>query len=488
MTQTIQPPTVQLFKIGEESNGKTPCALRLEAPADVERVPTHFVLLLDISESMLDNGKLNNCKTCANLMLNFMVPQDKISLITFGETARLHLSRVPADEQHKDAIKATVQSIQADGCTNLSAGLGYVRQVCEGDTQKAGLLILTDGHANRGVSSAPELRNIVKSLRESYSNLSIHCVAYGVDHNADLLQNIAQDNQGSYNIVNSIEDTAFAFGDTLGGLMSCAYQNVGIQIPEGTVVQGPHTMVKENGVQVLRMGDIYAGNKPVVLFSLPTDTLSVTVQGMSLPMLDSWTIPVTAVTPTERDRDIELTQLRYDCTDLLAGVRRCSGGNSVLLAELHGRLTAFETKVNDAFYNGHPVAELLRSEVSLMRSILDNAQTGRLQAAAVAATTSQHMTSLTMARGFSSPMGAHRGPRTRRHAPEDPANQSDEEPEGLAATTSCFQNRVQQRIASLMATQSQGGNVENEENVNIINNTTPNLNAVIPQIQTLGPS
>ncbi len=491
MTQTIQPPAVELLTLGPEVDGKIPCAMRLVAPADVDRVPTHFILLLDISESMLDNRKLENCKQCANLMLNFMTPQDTISLITFGETAALHLKRVPADEQHKDAIKTKITGIHADGCTNLSAGLGYVRQVCDGDTQKAGLLILTDGHANRGVSNATDLRAIVMDLKRAYTNLSVHCVAYGTDHNADLLRGIAEDNQGSYNIVNTIEDTAFAFGETLGGLMSCAYQNVCMEVPDGTVIQGPHTMIKEAGIQTLRMGDIYAGNKPVTLLNLPVGHVSVTIKGMSLPMLEPWTVIPEPKALEERDKDIELTRLRFDCTSLLEGVRQCSRGNPAAVSSLKDRLADFETKVNDVFFNGHPVAELLRSEVGVMRSLLNAAERGIYEVSAAAVAT-QHMTSLTMARGFSSPMGAHRGGHHGRrgsgHAgPEDPVAPV---APVLAATSSCFQNRVQNQIASLMATASQTAYTEEINNNHIV---PPNLPSSAPihnalRSATLGPS
>lgn len=124
------------------SDASVRAAIRITAPETVTRIPTHFILLIDVSESMLDERKLENVKRCSSLLLNFLKEDDTISLISFGEDAKLHLNHVSADEGNKATIKQAIQNLQCSGCTNLSAGLGYVRTVCEGQSQKTGLLLL----------------------------------------------------------------------------------------------------------------------------------------------------------------------------------------------------------------------------------------------------------------------------------------------------------------------------------------------------------
>lgn len=472
-------PTIDYLTIRPTTAADTmvPCAIRITAPADVDRVPTHFILLLDISESMMDQRKLENCKKCAILLLNFMNENDRISLITFGESAEMHLKRVPADESHKAIIKQRIQSLHCDGCTNLSAGLGYVREACEGDSLKAGLLILTDGHANRGVSDPNALRSIVSGLRESFSHLSVHCVAYGTDHNADLLRGIAEDSQSSYNIVNSVEDTAFAFGETLGGLMSCAYQNVKIQVPDGSVVHGPYKIVADGEKKCIRLGDIYAGTKPLVLFDIPRAEANcidcVQIRGMTLPSLRPWNIIPVQQSLYERDPDIELTELRYVCTGILKDIREWYRLTAEEKSGMDLRITGFATKVSNDFYNGHPVATLLRGEVATLREMLEVARRGPMTHE-TSCYTAQHMTSLGLGRGFSSPMAPqYRGaapaaPMRRQNAgvrfagsgsgtgtpPASPPLEAQDPVVPIDADTS-FMNAAQQRIASLMATSTQ---------------------------------
>ena len=458
------------------STEKAPCAIRLKAPATVERVSTHFILLLDVSESMSDDNKLENVKRCSQLVLNFLTSEDTVSLITFGETAQLHLKRVSADDTHKQIIKSTIENLHCDGCTNLSAGLCYVREVCEGCTQKSGLLILTDGHANRGNHTPESLRAIVSDIHSSFSNLSIHCIAYGSDHNADLLKTIAEENQGSYNIVNTIEDTAFAFGETLGGLMSCAFQNVKVTVPEDTTVHGAYKITVHQSLKTIHIGDVYSGTNPLILLDIPRDTLStlrtVTIDGVALPSLASFRIHPTVTYSEERQIDIELTKLRYSCSNILKDIRDWDTLSAEQKDGIEARIYTFETAILDPFFDENQIASMLRAEVSVLRTLYLRAKRHVMQGSE-RAMMAQHMASITLARGFSSPMAPSRRRLRRQNAgisrgalgaplsqASEPAENPDTDSETeasipLQSVSSGFQNSMQQRVASLMRMASQ---------------------------------
>ena len=444
-----------------ESDASVRAAIRMKAPETIIRTPTHFILLIDVSESMLDERKLENVKRCASLVLNFMNDQDCISLISFGEEAKLHLKRIPADEGNKASIKQAIQTLECNGCTNLSASLGHVRTVCEDSTQKTGLLLLTDGHANRGVSNAVDLRRLMSSLCTLFPQLSVHCVAYGSDHNQELMRAFAEDNHGSYNVVNTIEDTAFAFGDTLGGLMSCAYQNVRIEVPIGTKVLGPHKTEQLGGRIWISVGDIYAGTSPLVLFVLPNGEIDeVRIHGMSLPSLESWTIYPIPQTVQGRQKDIHLAQLRYMCTTILDGLNKWSSKTEAERQIIKQRIEQFTQEINDSFFDGDPIADLLREEVGIIRNLLARAESGHMDHQTHCITT-QHITSIGLARGFSSPMAVNRRQTRFPRAPSRPMMQrgqfgdgfgSDDESDPIppASHANAFQNTLQSQIATQM--------------------------------------
>jgi Mg-chelatase subunit ChlD len=459
----------------DDTSATIPCAIRIKASEHSSRIPTHIILLIDVSESMTDDRKLANVKKCAASILNFLNESDTVSLITFGEQATLHLKQVPADQLHKDSIRSRIEELHVDGCTNLSAGLGLVHEACEGSSQKCGLLLLTDGHANRGVADPSALRDIVGVLRERFNNLSIHCVGYGHDHNADLLQQIAQSIQGSYNVVNSIEDTAFAFGETLGGLMSCAYQNCLVSVPMGSIVHGPY-LTRNSSQNDSRMdiviGDIYSGTKPLILVDIPRVELTtsseplVTITAIQLPSFTTIRLHPIPTDVHTRQQDVELTRLRYSCTDILHAIKNIRRHDSMTMESITERINTFANQCADPFLDGHPITKLLREEVTTMRTMLQQAQMGGVDhATSVLAT--QHITSIALGRGFSSPVTRdprrmHRLNSFRRMTarsispePEDENPQVVEDGASIHEGQFAFQNTLQSQIATLMREQSQ---------------------------------
>lgn len=453
-----------ILQTPSESGTTIPCAIRLKAPEQSSRVPTHIILLIDVSESMTDDHKLANVKRCASSIVDFLNDSDTLSLITFGESAEVHLKQVPVDQLHKETIRSRIQSLSVHGCTNLSAGLGYIPEVCEGSLHKSGLLLLTDGHANRGVSEPDALQSIIGSLHEQLPTLSIHCVGYGHDHNADLLRQIAQIVQGSYNVVNSIEDTAFAFGDTLGGLMSCAFQNVTVTVPKDSIVHGPYVLRSNDTRSVIQIGDVYSGTKPLLLVDIPhtaytnQQTPLVSIRGMSLPSFTPFTLAPIPTHVTERQQDVELTRLRYTCTKILHAIKMIRRHDSVGVASIRQQIADFTEACNDSFLDGHPITKLLRGEIGSMNTLLNQAEMWGIDHATDVVTT-QHITSIALGRGFSSPAVRQPyvgGSRLRRMPARCVTPEPEEEnPQDLVETQFAFQNGLQSQIATMMREQSQ---------------------------------
>lgn len=463
---------VIFHKLSSVTDGLVPCAIQLKAPEVVDHISTHFVLLCDISESMMDDRKLENVKSCVSLILDFLQDSDKLSLISFGDDATVHLKQMPTDATHKETIRSSIQGLRCNGCTNLSAGLSCIQEVVEGAiTQKTGLLILTDGHANRGVSAPAELRSLVSRIAERNSGLSVHCVAYGADHNDALLSAVAQDVQGSYNVVTSMQDTAFAFGDTLGGLMSCAFQNVTVEVPVESVVHGPLKQSVVGDKRIVRIGDIYAGTKPLLLMDIPAASLSaiscVTAKGVELPSLNNFGMNPIPSLLEERNAEIELTRLRYECTDILQDLNNWENLTQEQKNGMEARITIFENKAEDNFYEGNLLASLLKDEIPVLRKLLRDNLRGRLDTESHVMA-SQHMTTLGTGRGFNTPSA----PRIRRQgaraflgfSSSPPGGEPEEEqdnwnptnpaPVPLRPTESAFQNPVQSRLSALLRTAS----------------------------------
>lgn len=348
-----------------EQDASGNAALRIKIPASDARTPTHFMTLLDVSESMLGDNKLGNVKRCMSLLLKFLVPEDKLSIVTFGEDSKIVVKHAKAEAGSIPMLEQAIESLAVNGCTNLSAGLASIREIlgeCGDCHLKPSLLVLTDGHANRGAHTSPELQAIIKRIHELFPAVSMNFIAYGTDHNADLMKALSEETLGTYSIVSGIEGAALTMGEALGGAISCVAQNVVIHAPEGTTVEGPFKVV--NGC--ITIGDVYAGSEKLLLLKKPEGP--VYLAGTSLPDLDQFKNEVTTSTDTARNAEIDLTRLRYECSRLFHALRTERASNV--------NLASFRASLDDPFLAGNPVTDMLRAELASLEAAQEHLRHG----------------------------------------------------------------------------------------------------------------
>jgi Mg-chelatase subunit ChlD len=407
------------------------------------RVPTHFVLLLDTSGSMEEKNKLENVKKCVEFLLHILTPQDKISVITFSDDSKIILQNVPADAVHKNTIESKVRSIHPDGSTNMSASIVNLKKVIKEERMKTGVILLTDGHANIGVHDCPTLQTMFRTVREQNPLLTIACLAYGTDHNADLLKGISADGGGSYAIVSCLEDAATAIGDIFGSFISCAAQNVEAQFPSGTTVEGPSELKNST----LRIGDLYSGSSLQYIVNLPGSAIQenkplLTLTGTKVPSLDSLTISCSSGTVhLERHRNVELTSLRYTCANLFKQLKDWETLNSVARANLQEAIHRFSDTVQDTFFDGHAIGEMLRSEATSLNNSVKLLVERRVEPRALRTHIVQHESVMTSGRGYTQTIDDESDPVELRSA-------------APTAVPTPFRNRTQNMVASVMRTMS----------------------------------
>lgn len=185
-------------------------AVRVRAAAGETR-PLRLALLLDISESMAGE-RLTAVKRTLAAARSLWQPEDRTTLVTFGERGAPVLVDHLMDAAGVDAFYTAVDALHVDGCTNLSAGLEEIATATTGRTYDA-LVILTDGQVNRGVTGTAGLQMMALGL-----GLPATTLGYGEDHNRILLRDIALRSHGSYVYCDSDETLPIAIGQLLGEL------------------------------------------------------------------------------------------------------------------------------------------------------------------------------------------------------------------------------------------------------------------------------
>ena len=414
-------------------DGPTSYVLRIKTPATNTRIAAHYVLLIDNSGSMEMENKLANVKKCIGAMLDCLTADDYISIITFESHSVIWAKAVQLTATNKEYVASILQKIHPLNMTNLSAGLGNVQAAIQaGPAVKTGVLLLTDGNVNGGIRDQAQLKTIIRNIQEQRAGLTIQCVGYGTDHNAVFLKEVALETSGSYNIVNTIEDVATAYGDALGGIMSCVAQNVEVVLPAGAHVLGPHkTVVGAEGSLTIHIGDLYADTEKYILFDCDSTANSTTINAMLLPNLTPYSATVQATEATERSIDIELCRHRYTCVEILTYISTHRTITAEEKSALKARIQAFKVALQDTAYDTNPHAAQLRAEVAVLEETLES------QSQEDNAVINQHISYYGLGRGFTSPLS-----RNRENEDEDPQNRS------------LFQNSTQRIISNTLSSVS----------------------------------
>lgn len=352
--------------------------LQVKAPDSETRTPVHLCCVIDTSASMESFGKLENVKRSLQFLLDFLGPQDSISVITFSEAARTILTQTAVSAAEKDNIRARISIIRIESNTNLSAGIIQARDSLQIDTSgsKQGILLLTDGVANMGLTRPADIIDLVRNTISKFNGTSISSVGYGTDHNVELLQSISTEGGGSYYVVNNLEDVATVFGDILGGLVSCASQQVRIALPVGTEVKSRYgTNTVGDKVEIV-IGDMPAGAEAAFLAKIPSGT-DATLKGYDLVAHSTYEINSTVVTTEDATLQIngEAHYIRFEVLALIEQSRNyMSHFSAAADTNAHiEKIKACITSITEyRCEHEHSLWDILLEELNTCKRLLEN--------------------------------------------------------------------------------------------------------------------
>jgi hypothetical protein len=183
---------------------------------------------------------------------------------------------------------------------------------------KQGILLLTDGVANLGLTRPQDILELVRNTIDKFRGTSISSVGYGTDHNVELLQSISTEGGGSYYVVNNLEDVATVFGDILGGLVSCAAQQVRVLLPVGTEIKSRYAKNTVADQMEIVIGDMPAGAEAAFLAKISAG-LPVTLKGYDLVTHNTFEMNTTVGTTTDSTLQVngEAHYLRFEVMAIL---------------------------------------------------------------------------------------------------------------------------------------------------------------------------
>lgn len=139
-----------------------------------------IMLVVDVSGSMQDDGKLEQVKAGLGAFLQRILPEDRVGLVSFSSGANVDVAPAPLS-QNRNALDAAIQSLRPQGKTAIYDGVMMGKQEldalpAEQEERIKAIVLLTDGMENASSTSFEQLKSTFDE-----TGISIFPVAYGSD-------------------------------------------------------------------------------------------------------------------------------------------------------------------------------------------------------------------------------------------------------------------------------------------------------------------
>ena len=160
--------------------------------------PSNLVFLLDVSGSMYSDDKLPLLQEAFGLLAENLTEKDRVSIVTYAGDDQIVLKGAKGNQTKK--IKKALNSLEADGSTNGSAGIETAYALAESYFIEGGnnrVIIATDGDLNVGLTTEEELEDLITEKKESGIFLSV--LGFGTGNIKDnKMETLADKGNGNY--------------------------------------------------------------------------------------------------------------------------------------------------------------------------------------------------------------------------------------------------------------------------------------------------
>ncbi len=296
-----------------QQDDEVTCLLNFEAPIPDEaadRPGETVIVVVDRSGSM-HGAPLEAVRASLHTLADRVKPQDTFGVVVFDDSAAVAVPARPIRDHHLPSVHRLIEGIEAGGTTDLTGGylLGLSEARRTVGATGATVLLLSDGHANAGITDPVQVGLVAAQARDG--RITSSTIGIGTGYDEILLSAIAASGNGSHRFAFSTDDASAVVGEEAGDLLNKAIVNVFVRIKPtdpalldgiGTLHDVPRwieTDATGDSVLVVPLGDLFAGEKRELLvhFAVPGiaalglhQLAEFTIDYVTLPELDAQTI------------------------------------------------------------------------------------------------------------------------------------------------------------------------------------------------------
>ncbi|MFC2177192.1 von Willebrand factor type A domain-containing protein [Actinomycetota bacterium] len=248
--------------------------------ANRQRKDLNLTLVIDVSGSMKEDGKLEIVKDALEVLVDELDRADRVSIVAYTDEAWVALDAT--DGGDKDRILSALSELEPLRTTNAEAGLilGYdmADSIYERDTQNR-VILLSDGVANVGRTGPESI--LARISDETSRGIDLVTIGVGIDnYNDTLLEQLADQGDGFYAYVDTREEAERLFRDELTSTLETVARDVKVQVRFDPQVVAEYRLLGFENRDIrdddfrddsVDAGEIGAGHTVVALYEVELD-------------------------------------------------------------------------------------------------------------------------------------------------------------------------------------------------------------------------
>jgi len=247
-----------------------------ENQASSQRPGRTLMLLLDRSGSMAGEN-LEGAKEAIGRLVRRLSRQDCFGLIIFDDQAEVVIPPMLIRDHNMEELQRAVASIRAGGMTDLSAGYVLALRETKRSLKATGhtgatVLLVSDGHANGGITDPDKLKEVAaKALK---TGITTSTLGLGLGYDESLLQEITTGGNGTHRFAPDIDAAVHEIQETVADLLDVSVLAATLRITpkdnhvDGIRIRQDVPVWREPGALVVNIGDMYAGEERKLLITL----------------------------------------------------------------------------------------------------------------------------------------------------------------------------------------------------------------------------
>lgn len=198
--------------------------------ANDARKDATLVFAIDVSGSMAREDRLGLVKRSLRLLVDELRPTDEVGIVIYGNAGSVLLE--PTDGGEKRSILSAIDRLEPGGSTFAEDGLRLAYEMAAKRVQPGRVtrvILLSDGVANVG-NTGPD--SILKQIRERVDEgVTLTTIGVGMGNFNDvLMEQLANDGDGSYYYVDTLNQARRVFVENLVGTLQDIAKDTKVQV------------------------------------------------------------------------------------------------------------------------------------------------------------------------------------------------------------------------------------------------------------------